>query len=159
MIKHPFEPIIDSFAEIMILGSFPSVKSRDNQFYYMHPNNRFWRVLSELYQCDFVSSSVKEKIKLLQLHHIALYDIIESCDILKSDDSSIKNEIIVDIDALIKNTKVKALYFNGKIAFQLYDSLPQKVPIPYYYLPSTSSANASFTFTQLLEAWKIILNH
>ena len=159
MFNHSFEAIVDSESSILILGSFPSLKSRENNFYYMHPQNRFWKVLSEIYQVDFVHASKDEKIALLQKFHIALYDVIESCDITNSDDSTIKNVSPADINRLIQNTHINNIYLNGKKAFTYFVKYNHNFQIPYQYLPSTSAANAAFTLSNLIEAWKIIHNH
>lgn len=159
MINHSFKAIVNPKSTLLILGSFPSVKSRELSFYYMHPQNRFWKVLSETYQTDFVHASVEEKKVLLQEHHIALYDVIESCDITNSDDSTIKNVIPANIDELIQNTQINNIYLNGKKALYYFEKYHHNFPIPYYYLPSTSAANATYTLPVLIEAWKIIKNH
>jgi hypoxanthine-DNA glycosylase len=159
MLHHSFNAISNSQSTILILGSFPSVKSRENSFYYMHPQNRFWIVLSEIYQDDFVNASIEVKQALLNFYHIALYDVIESCDITNSDDSSIKNVIPTDIDQLLQNTQIKHIFLNGKKAVHYFEKYHSNCRIPYNYLPSTSAANAAYTLPLLIKAWKVIKTH
>ena len=155
-IKHPFEPIIDKDCNILILGSFPSIKSRENKFYYMHPQNRFYKLLSKIYNEDFVNADINMKKKLLLENHIAIYDVIESCEIINSDDSKIKNVKYADVLNLLKNCKIKKIYLNGKKAYELFIKKYPKLQYMVYYLPSTSPANAAFSFDKLYQCWKVI---
>lgn len=155
-IKHPFEPIIDKECNILILGSFPSIKSRENKFYYMHPQNRFYKLLSKIYNEDFVNADINMKKKLLLENHIAIYDVIESCEIINSDDNKIKNVKYVDVLNLLKNCKIKKIYLNGKKAYELFIKKYPKLQDMAYYLPSTSPANAAFSFDKLYQCWKVI---
>lgn len=156
MIKQPFEPLIHSHSKILILGSFPSVKSREQAFYYMHPNNRFWALLSAIYQEDFLGADIQEKKEKLSKHHIGLYDVVESCEITGSKDSSIVPVKIADIPGLIKHTQIKRIFLNGRKAEALFkDNFPQLKSMAYY-LPSTSPANAQFSFEKLIKYWRII---
>ena len=133
-IKHPFEPIIDKECNILILGSFPSIKSRENKFYYMHPQNRFYKLLSKIYNEDFVNADINMKKKLLLENHIAIYDVIESCEIINSDDNKIKNVKYVDVLNLLKNCKIKKIYLNGKKAYELFIKKYPKLQDMAYYL-------------------------
>lgn len=153
---HPFEPIYDENSKILILGSFPSVKSREANFYYSNPQNRFWRVLAKIYK-QKEPKSPGEKRKFLLDNNIALWDVVKSCEIDGSADSTICNEDVNDIPFLLENTKIDTIYFNGKIAFTLFkrhykDRLNEKVNIEL--LPSSSSANANFTFDKLYSIWR-----
>ena len=159
MFYHQFKPIVFSDSKILILGSFPSVKSRNLNFYYMHPQNRFWEVLSNLYLVDFVNASVHTKIELLKNNHIALYDVIEACEITKSSEASIKNVIPTNISELVKETEISHIYLNGDKAFQLFKKYNKDCQIPYNKLPSTSPANAAIHVSELLDSWKVILKH
>lgn len=159
-IKHTFSPIYDKDSKILILGSLPSVKSRENGFYYGHPNNRFWKVLGAIYENDrnkVYNYSIKEKIKFLIQNHIALWDVIQECDIIGSSDSSIRNVIPADIAGLLLNTGIQTIYTNGKTADRLYRKycihLTQKKSI---VLPSTSPANAVYSLERLITEWNII---
>lgn len=154
-VKHPFEPIYNTKSKILILGSFPSVKSREVNFYYAHPQNRFWRVLAKVLKKE-VPVSIGEKRRFLLDNNIAIWDVIKSCDIEGSADSSICDVEVNDIIGLIKKTKIKRIYFNGKIAYTYFNrNFKEKLDdIEKIVLPSTSSANATFTFEKLLNDWK-----
>ena len=156
-ITHPFAPVFDFNSEILILGSLPSVKSRENAFYYGHPQNRFWRVMAALYH-ETVPESVEKKKRLLLNNHIALWDVIHSCDIRGSSDSSIRNAVPTDLQSILENSKVRRIFANGKTAAALYRKYQfRKTGIEIVTLPSTSPANAAWTLERLCEAWKIIL--
>lgn len=153
---HNIPPIYDSDSQILILGSFPSVKSREAKFFYHHPQNRFWKVLASLYDSKPLLT-IEEKKKFLLSHHIALWDVIHSCDIQGSSDSSIQNVHVNDLDTLLKQTKIKHIYTNGQKAHQLY--MKYCYPITQrkdFCLPSTSPANAAYSLDRLLTQWQKI---
>lgn len=150
---HGFGPIIDQSCKILILGSFPSVKSREEAFFYMYPQNRFWPLMSKILEEDFVSADIKKKREILLKYHIALYDVIESCSIEGSKDSSITDVIPTDISKLIKDTNILHIFLNGKTAFNLFLQYNPSLEKIASYLPSTSSANASYNLNRLLEIW------
>ena len=155
--EQPFAPVFDENSKVLILGTFPSVKSRANNFYYGHPQNRFWKVLVAL--CgELVPQTVEEKKSLVLRHQIAIWDVIESCDIIGSSDSSIKNVVPADIAGLLCKTQIERIYVNGTLAKTLYDrfALPA-TGIDAGKLPSTSPANARFRLEQLIESWRTIL--
>lgn len=153
-ITHPFPPVFDENSRVLILGSFPSVKSREVSFYYGNPQNRFWRVLAALFGGD-VPSTVEEKRAFLLSHGIALWDVIASCDIVGSDDSSIKNALPNDVKSLVAKTRVERVFTNGGTAHRLYRAhLEREVGIEAAALPSTSPANASYSLMRLVEAWR-----
>ena len=155
-IKHTFEPIFDKNSKILILGSLPSVKSREEGFYYGHPQNRFWMVLSSIFNTD-VPKTIDEKINLLLTNNIAIWDVVDSCDIIGSSDSSIKNVIPADLSKILKNSNIQTIYANGKTASKLYKKYSEKqTGKKIIELPSTSPANAKYTFDRLIEAWKVI---
>lgn len=158
-IIHPFAPIYDSNSEILILGSFPSVKSRNENFYYANPYNRFWKLIAKILNSE-IPVSIDEKKKLLVDNKIAIWDVIYSCEIEGSLDTSIKNPKVNDIYNLLKNTKIKTIVFNGKKSYQVYNKYIKPYPyIDYYALPSTSPTNASYSFEKLYLSWKdVILN-
>ncbi len=150
---HSIPPVYDAESKILILGSFPSVKSREQGFFYAHPQNRFWAVLSTIFG-ENQPVSVEDKKKFLLRNHIALWDVISSCDIIGSSDSSIKNVEPNDISALLGNSAVGRIFTNGKKADSLYCKYIQPtVGIPSVCLPSTSPANAVFTLDKLCEVW------
>lgn len=153
-ISHTFEPVYDKYSKILILGSLPSVQSRERGFYYGHPQNRFWKVLAAIFDCP-VPESTEEKRAMLLTHHVALWDVIESCDIIGSSDSSIKNVIPADIGAVLEKTDICAIYANGKKAESLYQKYVfPKTRRPVIVLPSTSPANAACSLEKLAEIWK-----
>ena len=155
-VSHDFEPVFDENSKVLILGTFPSVKSRENQFYYGHPQNRFWKVIAGLTESE-VPQTIEEKKKLLLEHGIAIWDVIESCDIIGSSDSSIKNVVPADIERVVANSKIQNIYANGGTAKKLYEKYSQKkTGREIIGLPSTSPANAAFTMDRLLEKWKVI---
>lgn len=119
-INHELEPFFNRNSEILILGSLPSVKSRQEKFYYAHPQNRFWKTLSKIYNED-IPNNIEEKKKFLTKHKIALWDVIQSCDITGSSDSSIKNVVPNDINVILKKTNITKIYTTGSKAYQLYN--------------------------------------
>lgn len=156
---HTIPPVYDENSRILVLGSFPSVKSRDEGFFYGHPQNRFWKLLAALFSSE-PPKTVEEKKKLLLSNNIALWDVISSCDITGSSDSSIKNVIPNDLTPILSNGKVGAVFTNGRTASALYRKyLRDKTGIMDMPLPSTSPANASFSFEKLLENWRTIKNY
>ncbi len=156
-IVHSFEPVYDKDSEILILGTLPSVKSRENNFYYGHKQNRFWKVLATLLK-EPVPDTIEEKKAMLLAHRIALWDVIQSCDIKGSSDSSIKNVQPTDIGMILEKTNVTQIYANGNKVGQLYKRYQFPVTgIEATVLPSTSPANAAWSFDRLCEAWRVIL--
>lgn len=157
MIQHPIEPIYNKDSQILILGSFPSVKSREEGFFYSHPQNRFWKVLAEVCGTD-VPATIQEKKTFLYQHHIAVWDVIASCEIEGSSDSSIKNVVSNDLSPILLQASISKIFVNGKKAAQLY----QKYIFPQtkreaVCLPSTSPANAAWNLERLIEEWRCIL--
>lgn len=157
--KHPFEPIYDKNSKILILGSFPSVKSREANFYYSQPLNRFWRVLAKIHK-QKEPKSVGQKRKFLLDNKIAIWDVVKECEIEGSSDASITNVELNDILTLLNKTKIKKVYLNGRTAYSLFvKNLSEELSedIKFELLPSTSSANAAFCFDKLVTTWKKIL--
>ncbi len=154
---HPIEPVYDAHSTILILGSFPSVKSREAGFFYGHPQNRFWKVTAGVFGCP-VPQTVAQKRAFLQQHRIALWDVIASCSITGSADSSIRNVVPNDLTGLLQNSAVSRIFVNGKTAGRYYQQyLASQTGTPAICLPSTSPANAAWSTERLIEAWKIIL--
>ena len=157
MLIHPISPVYDKDSKALILGSFPSVRSREEGFFYGHPQNRFWRVTARIFK-EKVPQTISEKKDFLIRNHIALWDVIGSCEITGSSDSSIKNITVNDISLILKTADIQAVYLNGGKAYQLY----KKYIFPVtgregICLPSTSPANAAWNLDKLTEAWKKIL--
>ena len=153
---HTFEPIFDKNSEILVLGSFPSVKSRENNFYYAHPQNRFWRVVASVYSCP-VPKTVEEKKNMLLSNKIAVWDVIKSCEITGSADSTIKSVIPNDLSEILSVADIKKIYANGKTAHSLYNKyIKNSTGFDIISLPSTSPANAAYSLEKLIKEWKII---
>ncbi len=153
-IEHPFAPVFASDSRVLVLGTFPSVKSRENAFYYGHPQNRFWRLLAALFDTD-IPITIPQKKHLLLQHHIALWDVLASCDITGSADSSIQRPVPNDIGTLLAQTSVHTLYANGQTAAALYRRWCEpQTGKPIIALPSTSPANAAWTLEKLISAWE-----
>ena len=156
MTEHPIEPVYDANSRILILGSFPSVKSREEMFFYGHPRNRFWKVLAAVLETA-APETVEEKRELLLTHGIALWDVIASCDITGSADSSIKNVVPNDVGKILEHASIERIFINGKTAEKYYRKyLMPEIKREGVCLPSTSPANASWSFEKLVEAWKCI---
>ena len=156
MLVHPFPPVYDAESEILILGSFPSVKSREIMFYYGHPQNRFWRVLAAVYNAD-VPLNTDEKTRFLLKHHIALWDVIASCEITGSADSSIKNAVPNDLSVILSRADIRRIYTNGKTSEKYYKRFSEEITgRGSVCLPSTSPANAVWSLDRLIGAWKVI---
>lgn len=152
-IVHPFPPLYDDDSEILILGSLPSVKSREQMFFYGHPQNRFWKVMSRVLG-EELPTTIDEKKIMFHAHHIALWDTIYSCDIIGSSDSSIKNVIPTDLRKIISSSKVTKVICNGKTSGKYFSKYQQKeLDIEPVILPSTSPANAAFSVDKLVEIW------
>ncbi len=156
MIQHPFEPLYDKSSRILILGSFPSVKSREQMFFYGHPQNRFWKVVSALMLSD-TPQTIEEKRTLLYTNNIALWDVIASCDIAGSSDSSIKNVVANDLSVILDNADIIQIFVNGKTAEKYYNKyIRDVIGREAVCLPSTSPANAAWSIDRLIEAWSVI---
>ena len=119
-IKHEFEPVFDKNSKILVLGTLPSVKSRENNFYYGHPQNRFWKLIAALCDEGIVPQTIEEKKQMLLRNHIAVWDVISECDIIGSSDSSIKNVVPVDLSVILDNADIDRIYANGGKAYELY---------------------------------------
>ncbi len=157
MIIHPISPVYDKDSEILILGSFPSVKSREEGFFYGHPQNRFWKVVASVFG-EGVPQSIDEKKRFLLRNHIALWDVIKSCDIEGSSDASIKNVIANDLNEIFNIADIKAIYVNGKTALKYYKKYTEPtIGRSAICLPSTSPANAAWNVERLVEAWERIV--
>lgn len=155
---HEIPPVYDTNSKILILGSFPSVKSREGQFFYHHKQNRFWKVLSSITK-DSLPETIDKKKAFLLRHHIALWDVIASCDIEGSSDSSIKNAVPNDFSNILKSAPIRQIYTNGGTAYKLYHKYCEKnTGIEAIKLPSTSPANASFSLERLIDQWNVILD-
>ena len=154
--RHPIAPVWDETSRILILGSFPSVKSREAEFFYGHPQNRFWRVLAGVFSAP-VPETVEQKKKLVLENRLALWDVIAECEIIGSADTSIKNVKPNDIAGIIEKTAVSRIFVNGKTAEKYYIRYIEKtVGQKAVCLPSTSPANAAWSLDRLINAWQII---
>ena len=158
-VKHPFAPIIDKHCRVLILGSVPSIKSVENEFYYMHPQNRFWKLMSYLLDEDFVSADIKTRATLLLKHNIALYDSVEECDIEGSSDSKIKNVIPSDIPSFLAAANITHIFCNGTASYNYLTKFYPEYKSITTQLPSTSPANAKYTIPMLADEWKVIMSY
>lgn len=156
MLRHTIDPVYDEHSRILILGSFPSVKSREQQFFYGHKQNRFWRVLAQVFECP-APETIEQKREMLLARHVAVWDVIASCEIAGSSDASIRNVTPNDLSRILTCADIRKIYTNGGKAHQLY----QKYIYPVNgreacLLPSTSPANAGYSLERLVEAWRVI---
>lgn len=152
-VAHPFDPVVSPESRVLILGSFPSVKSREQGFYYGHPQNRFWRVLAEIYH-EPLPLTIEAKRALVLRHGLALWDVIASCDITGSSDASVKNAVPVDIARVMQIADICTVICNGVLSGKLYARYLQPTTgIEALVLPSTSPANAAWTLPRLAAAW------
>jgi hypoxanthine-DNA glycosylase len=155
-LNHPIAPVYDTGSRILILGSFPSVKSREQQFFYGHKQNRFWKVLARILDCP-VPETVSEKKEMLLEHHIAVWDVIASCEITGSSDASIREVVPNDLSAILSAADIRAIYANGTKSYELYLKYIYPVNgIMAHKLPSTSPANAGYSLERLTAAWEEI---
>ena len=155
-ITHPFGPLFSGESRVLILGSFPSVKSREQNFFYGHPQNRFWKVISALFE-EPVPATIDDKKRLILINKLALWDSIAGCEITGSSDSSIRNARANDISMILDNAPIEHIYTNGKKSHELYVKyIEPAVGREAICLPSTSPANAQWTLDRLIDAWSVI---
>ncbi len=153
-LTHSFAPVYNKDSRILILGSFPSVKSREQNFYYGHPQNRFWKVIASLTGWERVPVLIEEKRRMLLENGIAVWDVIFSCDIIGSSDSSIKNVVPNPLEEVLAQADIRQIYTNGKTAGKLYEKyIREKTGRECRMLPSTSPANAACNLDELIRVW------
>lgn len=156
-VRHEFPPVYNENSRILILGSLPSVKSREQLFYYGHPQNRFWKVIAGL-TGQPVPLTISEKKELLLAQGIAVSDVIAECDIIGSSDSSIRNVVPMDLREILENARIRRIYANGNTAKKLFERFQKKsCQRDIIGLPSTSPANAAYSLERLIEVWKCII--
>lgn len=156
-ITHEIPPVYDRKSRILILGSLPSVASRQSRFFYGHPRNRFWELMA-LLLTEAVPTSIEQKRALLLRHRIALWDVIKRCDIIGSSDASIKNAEPNDLTDILAAAPIRAIFANGARSCQLYERYTeQQTGRAIIRLPSTSPANAAYSLTRLQDEWQVIL--
>ncbi len=154
-VYHEFPPVFDENSKVLVLGSIPSVKSRGEGFYYMHPKNRFWKVLESVF-----GEEILDKKEFCLQHGIALWDTCASCEIHASSDASIKNIVPNDLEVIFQKAKIKQIFTTGKKAHEIY----QKYLYPIYKkedicLPSTSPANAKMKLEDLIKEYQVIIKY
>lgn len=153
---HNIDPLFAPDSKVLLLGSFPSPKSREQRFFYGHPQNRFWSVLAAVFDED-APKTIEEKRSLALRHKIALWDTLYSCEIRGASDLSIKNPVPNDLPWLLSQTQVNAIFCTGKASYQYYCKLCQeKTGIQAVCLPSTSPANAAWSKERLTQAYRVI---
>lgn len=150
---HTIEPVFDENSKILVLGSFPSVKSREANFFYGHPRNRFWKVVSSVIGEESPVTTEEKKAFLLR-NNIAVWDVIKSCDIEGSSDSSIKNVTPNNLNVILEKADIKQIFANGNTAYKLF--LKYNSGMDAVKLPSTSPANAAFNLERLVESWSVL---
>ncbi|MBR3366646.1 MAG: DNA-deoxyinosine glycosylase [Lachnospiraceae bacterium] len=156
MILHPIPPVYDAESEVLILGSFPSVKSRETGFFYGHPQNRYWKVLAAVFG-EEVPGTIPEKRAFLLRNHIAAWDVIQSCEITGSSDASIRDVVPNDLSQILRTAQIRQIFVNGRTAEKMYRRYTEPVTgRACVCLPSTSPANAAWSLDRLIEAWKIV---
>lgn len=156
VIHHPIPPTFDEHSRVLVLGSFPSVKSREAQYFYGHPQNRFWKVMAAVFSEKF-PRTMEERKKLLLRNRVAVWDVIASCSVRGSLDTSIQNVTPNDLHLILGSSLITAIFTNGKKADELYKAFQrEKTGISSVCLPSTSPANASWSLERLIEAWRIV---
>lgn len=152
LVKHELKPIYNRESKILILGTMPSVKSREVGFYYAHPKNRFWPLLELIFE-----ESIENKEEFLLKHHIALWDVLKTCSIKGSSDASIKNAKPNNLANLLKESNIKAIFTTGNTAYQYYlKFFKDKINLPVFCMPSTSPANCKIKMSELIEKYLII---
>ena len=155
-LTHPFGPLYSNESRVLILGSFPSVKSREQNFFYGHPQNRFWKVIATLFN-EHVPVNIEDKRRLILCNRLALWDSIAECEITGSSDSSIRNARANDISTILNNAPIEKIFTNGKKSHELYVKyIEPSVGRKAICLPSTSPANAQWTLDKLIDAWSVI---
>ena len=156
MVSHPIPPVFDRHSKVLILGSFPSVKSREAQFFYGHPQNRFWKVTSKVFSAP-EPHTIEEKKAFLLSHGIAVWDVIASCDIEGSSDSSIKNVVPNNLTTILNHADIHTIFVNGKTAEKFYNKyIKDTIGRDAVCLPSSSPANAAWSLERLIDFWDII---
>ena len=156
MIQHPIPPVYDENSKVLILGIFPSVKSREACFFYGHPQNRFWKLVAEIFDED-VPTTIEEKTALLRRNHVAVWDVIKSCDITGSSDASIKNVVPNDLTVILNTANIRKIFVNGKTAYKYYEKYTKPlINRDAICLPSTSPANAAWNLEKLKSEWAAI---
>lgn len=158
-IVHPLKPFYRPDSKILILGSFPSVKTREMGFFYGHPQNRFWKVLAILFQEDKEPLTIQERKDFLARNKVALYDVIYECDIRGSADSSIRNAKPTNLKKIVDSSSIDRIFSNGQLSGKMYRKYQEKtLGMKTQVLPSTSPANARYRLDDLVEAWQVILD-
>lgn len=158
-ITHGFGPVFDGESRVLILGTMPSPKSREQQFYYAHPQNRFWKVLAVLFG-EEIPIGTEERRNFALRHHLALWDVLSECDITGASDSSIRNPVPSDLSTVLKEAPIRAIFTTGKTADRFYRKFfAGTIALPEFCLPSTSPANAACSFSVLTEEYQKILEY
>lgn len=152
-VTHEFAPVFNENSRVLILGTLPSVKSRENKFYYGHPRNRFWKIIACI-TGEEIPQTIEQKTSVLLNHGIAVWDVIASCEIEGSSDSSIRNVVPADLSVILSGCDIQRIYANGGTAKKLYDKYSKRqTKREIIGLPSTSPANAAFSVERLMESW------
>ena len=158
-VTHLFEPVFNHESRVLILGTMPSPKSRELGFYYGHPRNRFWHVMADIFKEPYPETT-QEKIAFCHRNHVAVWDVLKSCEISGADDNSIKNPVPNDMNEILSQAPIQAVFATGTKASTLYQKYCYPLTgIPIITLPSTSPANCGTSYEKLREAYLTILNY
>ena len=156
-VEHEFAPVYNEESQVLVLGSLPSVKSREQGFYYGHPRNRFWKVVAAVLGVP-EPLTIEEKKRMLLAGHVAVYDVIRACEIIGSSDSSIRNAVPNDLTEILGRAAIETIVCNGGTSYRLYETyLREQTGMEAVKLPSTSPANAAFSLERLVKAWSVIV--
>ena len=160
-IIHPIAAVWNADSEVLILGTMPSPKSREEGFYYMHPQNRFWRTLAGVFK-ENIGESIEERKNFLIKHHLALWDVLKECEINGAADSSIKNAVVNDFSEILQNSKIRRVVFTGRKAAELWkkycaELYEKRFLLEVVSLPSTSGANAACSLERLVKEYSLVL--
>jgi hypoxanthine-DNA glycosylase len=153
-----FPPISTPESRILILGTMPGKRSLEKNEYYGHRNNKFWKILFHIFDLEY-PKDYNQKIALLKLKQIALWDVLQGCERESSADSDIRNEVPNDFSLFFKNHQnIKSIFFNGKKAGEYFEKFFPENRLPKFVLPSTSPANSWYTYEEKVKKWRMILD-
>ena len=156
-IIHPLKPLYRADSKLLILGSFPSVKTREYGFFYGHPFNRFWPLMAALFQ-EEISTKIEDRRAFLLRHKIAVYDSIYQCDIVGSSDASIQNVVPTNLRPIFETAEIRQVFCNGQTSYYYYQKYhAESCGIQGVKLPSTSPANARYRLDDLVKEWQSVV--
>lgn len=159
LICHPLPPVYDSSSKVLILGTMPSPKSREVGFYYSHPQNRFWKVLAQVFSVE-IGQDISSRTEFILQNHLALWDVLAECEIDGAQDSTIKNAKPNNLEPILAQSSIQAIFTTGRTAFSLYQKyLYPQIGKPALLLPSSSPANCRIKMEDMVKAYSAILDY